>query len=142
MTQISFYVLEDNAPQARLLFACKLTEKIYKQGLPLYVHAEAEAEARRLDELLWTFRQGSFVPHALHDGTATDAPVLIGCTPPPASHASVLINLADDVPEFMGRFERVAEIVEGAPAQRERMRERFRYYRDRGYPLETHRISN
>jgi DNA polymerase-3 subunit chi len=140
MTQVSFYVLEDSSPQARLLFACKLCEKIYKQGLPLCVHADNEAEARRLDELLWTFRPGSFVPHALHGGEAAVAPVLIGSTPPPDGHAGVLINLAGDVPDFMARFERVAEIVDGAPSQRERMRERYRFYRDRGYPLETHSI--
>ncbi len=39
------------------------------------------ADAERLDELLWTFRDGSFVPHGLagrNDGTEV-SPVMIGC---------------------------------------------------------------
>ena len=32
MTQVDFYILKDSQPQARPMFACRLTEKAYKQG--------------------------------------------------------------------------------------------------------------
>ena len=50
----------------------------------------------------------------------------------------MLINLHDAAPPFFSRFERLAEIVsvEGAAAARER----FRFYRERGYDLRTHNL--
>jgi len=52
----------------------------------------------------------------------------------------VLINLAPDVPVFFSRFERVAEPVDAEPPARAASRERFRFYRDRGYEPTVHRL--
>ncbi len=52
----------------------------------------------------------------------------------------MLINLAADVPDFFSRYERVAEVVDGNSARREQSRERYRFYRDRGYKLNTHQV--
>ena len=52
----------------------------------------------------------------------------------------VLINLADEVPDFFSRYARVAEIVDADAIRREKGRERFRFYRDRGYQLQTHQL--
>ena len=52
----------------------------------------------------------------------------------------VLINLAGSVPSFFGRFERVAEIVDQSDAQKQVARERYRFYRDRGYALQSHNV--
>jgi len=54
--------------------------------------------------------------------------------------AVLLINLGLDVPGFFSRFERVAEVVDGDETQKAKGRERFRFYKDRGYPLETHKL--
>jgi len=52
----------------------------------------------------------------------------------------VLINLAGDVPEFFSRYQRVAEVVDANATRREQSRERYRFYRDRGYKLNTHQV--
>ena len=49
-----------------------------------------------------------------------------------------MINLAAEVPEFFSRYQRVAEVVDGHAERRERSRDRYRFYRDRGYKLNTH----
>ena len=68
-------------------------------------------------------------------------PVLIGLSQPPAEGRwDVLINLAPAVPEFFSRYERVAEVVDANAVRREQSRERYRFYRDRGYPLNTHQV--
>lgn len=145
MTRIDFYVLPDTDPAQRPLLACKLAEKAYSQGLKVYIHAADAGEAARLDELLWTFKAGSFIPHALQSG-ATDEPppVLIGhdheplCRPD--TQWDVLINLGHDIPRFFSRFERVAELVDQRTELLAQSRERFRYYRERGYELNTHQL--
>jgi DNA polymerase III subunit chi len=145
MTRVDFYVLDDAAGQARERFACRLVEKAWRLQHTVYLHAASAGEAQRLDDLLWTFRDGSFLPHVLDEpgldaGLAAATPVRIGASPEPAFEADILVNLDHAVPLFFSRFERVAEIVSGDDEARGRARDRFRFYRDRGYVLETHRI--
>jgi DNA polymerase-3 subunit chi len=141
MTRIDFYILEDADANARWRFACRLAEKAWQQGHRVYVHVNGAEETARLDDLLWTFRGGSFIPHTAGDRTDDpDARIHIGHDADPLGHNDVLINLAREVPPFFSRFERVAELVDGDDEQRRQSRERYRFYRDRGYTLENHTI--
>ena len=93
---------------------------------------------------MWTFSDRSFLPHVLDapeldEALATATPVRVGAGEP-GFEAELLVNLDGAVPLFFSRFERVAEIVGGDDQQRALGRDRFRFYRDRGYALETHRI--
>ena len=51
------------APGARLKLACKLAEKAYLASQSVLVWHTDRGELEALDELLWTFADGSFVPH-------------------------------------------------------------------------------
>lgn len=142
MPKIDFYVLPDANPQGRHLLACRLTEKAFSHGHRVYIYTESPAQSAMLDELLWTFRDKSFIPHALNgDPRLTDAPVVLGHTqaPPPAS-ATVLINLGTTVPDFFESFERVTELVDQSEETKRLARERFRHYRERGFSPETHNL--
>ncbi|MCC6302115.1 MAG: DNA polymerase III subunit chi [Gammaproteobacteria bacterium] len=140
--RVDFYILPGDAPAARDQLGCRLAEKACKMGHKVYLHTESEAHARRLDELLWTFRAGSFLPHALlGDDPQPAPPVLIGRTggaEPPAR--DVLINLATAMPDFLDRFGRVAEIVDQSAEVKQAGRERFRRYRELGCQPETHKL--
>lgn len=144
MTRIDFYILDQATNEACLTFACRLTAKAVQQKLEVLINAGSEADGHRLDELLWTFSQGSFLPHRLiSDQSRSDEgePVLIGCGEEPAAgRFELLINMAAQVPEFFSRFERVAELVGAGEDNKAAGRERFRYYRDRGYELRTHKV--
>ena len=141
MTQVDFYILNDSAPQARPLFACRLTEKAYKQGHQVYINTESAPQLKQLDDLLWTFRAGSFLPHALYNSAAdTGQPVLLSHALEPEGPADVLVNLDSTVPPWFGRFNRVAELVGADQTARATARERYRFYQDRGYTLNTHKL--
>lgn len=142
MTRVDFYVLEERSGGDRALLCCRLVEKVLAQGLRAYIHTPDRDEAERLNQLLWTFRQQSFIPHGLVGETEPALTrVLIGWDPaPPADQMEVLINLAPQVPPFFSRFDRVLEPLDGQPQVREEGRARYRFYRDRGYPLHTHDI--
>jgi DNA polymerase-3 subunit chi len=142
MTKVDFYILQQQHGEARARFACRLAEKAWQQGNKVYIHTESAEQSQRLDEMLWTFRAGSFVPHSLDEDASADAsPIHIGHTGEPQHHDQVLINLAPEVPLFFSRFERVAELVDQSDECRTQGRERFRFYRDRGYPLDNHTIN-
>ena len=142
MTKVDFYILEQHHHEARQRFACRLAEKAWQQGNKVYIHTESAEQSQRLDELLWTFRLGSFIPHSLDGDNSDDAVAIhIGHSGEPQHHDQVLINLAAEVPLFFSRFERVADLVDQDEQTRQQGRQRFRFYRDRGYPLENHSIS-
>lgn len=139
MTRVDFYILADARPLGRERVACRLAEKAYQHDQKLYIHTDSGAQARSVDELLWTFRQHSFIPHACFTKGESE-PVLIGGSDEPPADRAILINLGAEVPRFFSRFERVMEIVDGAPERRADGRRRFRFYHDRGYPLNTHEL--
>jgi DNA polymerase-3 subunit chi len=141
MTRIDFYILPESSSSeaSRENYACRITEKAYQLGHHVYLHSESEIQSKRLDELLWSFRPGSFIPHALDTESGQEA-VTIGHAHEPMENTDVLINLANEAPVFFSRFERVAEIVDGSAKNKEAARQRFRFYRDRGYELNHHHI--
>lgn len=144
MTRVDFYILSRKSDGARLSLACRLAEKAVQQQCEVVINAESEPEENRLDQLLWTFSQGSFLPHRrISDNSRSDEgePVLIGRGQVPDDGSwDFLINLAPEVPEFFSRFDRVAEVVGAEEENKAAGRERFRYYRDRGYELHTHQV--
>ena len=142
MTRIDFYLLDHATDGGKDAAVCKLAHKIFRLGHRIYILTRDHEGAQRLDQLLWTFSQGSFIPHGLGARPADiDMPVLIGREEPPAAHDDVLIQLTPQVPEFFSRFRRVAEVVDGRADEKTLARERFRFYRDRGYELQTHNLA-
>ena len=141
MSKVDFYGLPVGEPHARLLFACRLAERAWHEGHRVWLHGADGAMAEALDELMWTFRDTSFVPHERAPGS-TGCPVLIGCGADEPSHHDVLINLADEVPQFYGRFARVAEIVLNDDQAKATLRARWKLYRDAGHTLEHHAIAS
>ncbi len=141
MTRIDFYILPDQDPAQRSVLACRLAEKAYTQGLATYIHTASDRECRVLDDLLWTFREGSFLPHCVHaDAEGEPPPILVGHDVEPETHTDLLINLAQAVPLFFGRFQRVAEIVDRQDELLEQARQRYLFYKERGYELHSHHL--
>lgn len=137
MTRVGFYVIDSAEPGKRLEIAMRLTEKAFQQGHRIFINAQDKLQADTLDAQLWSFRAGSFLPHALQ-GQLTDEPIAIGWGQDPTSHTDLLINLQLEIPSFFSRFNRVAEVVSQDPQSLEALRASWKMYRDRGYQLEKH----
>lgn len=142
MTRVDFYILEQES-QDTARFACRLVDKAFRLGHHVYVLTENAEAAHRMDDLLWTYQAGSFVPHALLGSDmppGAHPPVLVGWEQPPEHTHDVLMPLTAEIAPFFARFDRLLEIVGSTTDEKERSRARFRFYRDRGYPLEVHRL--
>ena len=143
--QVDFYVRPESSPDALEGFACRLVETVWQRGHGVLVLTASEVAARRLDDLLWTFRDESFVPHRrIGTGAPADAepvsePVIVGTPGAWSGDLDVLVNLTPSVPEEAARAVRIAEIVPASGAGRDAGRERYREYRSRGFELRTHR---
>ena len=139
--RVDFYVTESTAPRDRLRTACRVVEKAYLAGHTVLVWHTDPEELREFDELLWTFGDGSFVPHeAITASGFTSAPVLLTSATIPPGGCDVLVNLAADVPACVDSARRVAEFIDGNADRRQAGRARFRTYKERGWPPTTHNL--
>jgi DNA polymerase-3 subunit chi len=142
MARVDFYVVAGSGDPARRQFACRLAEKAYRLKNTVYIEVNDAATAQAMDELLWTFRDGSFVPHDRLSSGASDAvaPVTIGFDPAEDLNADLIINLTNDLPRTMNTSSRIAEIVTSDDDGKVYARQKFATYRKDGHTLETHKI--
>ncbi|MBQ0797143.1 DNA polymerase III subunit chi [Zhongshania sp.] len=138
MTRIDFHILSLHDAEAAMLYACRLTEKAWRAGHQVYLHCDDVRTTEILDRMLWQYREESFIPHSCHP--ADQNSVLVGCGEHAGEHCDVLVNLALKVPSFFSRFKRLAEIVSQQEDKLGASRERYSFYKNRGYPLKTHTI--
>ena len=140
--RIDFYLVREPAADAGEVTACRIAEKAWSRGHRVHVHTDSPDSARRLDDLLWTWRDESFVPHSRCEGDETEggSPVTIGWRKVPEFADDLLLNLDVRVPEGFARFSRIAEIVDGREASIAAGRERYRRYREHGCEPSTHRL--
>ena len=137
MTRVEFH---HNAPD-KFAAAARLISAAVAAGARVLVFAPQRDVAQRIDSMLWTHAALSFVPHVAADSPlALETPVVIAGSlehPAVADRNQVLVNLDGELPPSFARFERLIEIVGNDDADRLPARSRFRFYRDRGYPLTT-----
>jgi DNA polymerase III subunit chi len=142
MTNIDFHVLPPQARRQHDIFVCELVERAWQAGRRVHVHCLDQDMVESLDELLWTFHDTSFIPHAvLGSPEAAHAAVTLGATLSGLETIDTLFNLHSEVPGFFSQFERVVETTGHDDHTRQLARERYRFYKDRGYPLATHQGS-
>lgn len=141
MPRIDFYLLNSANDETRLHFVCRLVEKAYRQKHRIYIHTENETHAHTLDELLWTYRDDSFLPHHLSgDGPNPPPPIQIGYQAAPQKQNDILINLNSEVPDFYRQFSRVLELVAADPLSKAKARDHYKLYREAGFKIHTHSL--
>jgi len=139
--RVDFYVIEGTAPATRLRVACRLAEKAYLASQRALVWHADRAELQAFDEMLWTFADGSFVPHDwLTSNGGGESPVLLSAGEAPAATVDFVINLAPEPPPFLDLTRRIAEIVDGEEGRRRAGRMRFKAYRELGIEPATHAL--
>jgi len=145
MAQVDFYIFSENGNQK--YFACALIQKAWKQGNNIFVNTRSEPEAAAFDDLLWTFKDISFLPHCLAANNNTEnSPIVIGHDNQANSqipdHTTVMLNLTDQMPRDTNKLKRILEIVSGSEDERQQSRKLYAEYRDQGHELNNHKIES
>ncbi len=138
MTQIDFYFNAED----RVQVACRLAGKAVARGKRLLIYAPQAETASRIDKLLWTWPAIGFVPHCMtHDPLAAETPVLIAAGDEVPERCDLLLNLGDACPPHFASFERLLELVGREDEEKAAGRERYKFYRDRGYAIANHDLA-
>lgn len=135
--QVDFYLLENTTSYWQAI--CRLLEKAYQHQIPAFVWCSTQEDAIHLDELLWTFKPESFIPHGLTDevDSIKAIPIRIGTQ---QVYTPLLLNLTIHIPEMNHSLERILEVVPNDETSKAISREHYRHYRSLGYILNTHSI--
>ena len=131
MTRVDFYTGSTD----KLRTACQLCHKAMQHGLHAIVSLP-DAECDALDRLMWQYPDTAFIPHARIDAQdAAQMPVLLCSEEGKFPYHDMLISLHDACQPYFSRFERVIEIVGTGDEESRLGRERYKFYRDRGYEM-------
>ena len=132
MTKVDFYTGSSD----KLRTACQLSHKAMQNGLRVLLHTPDDHVADSLDKLLWHYPATAFIPHCRSNAPeAADMPVVLGHDGATFPHSELLISLHTECLPFFSRFERLIEIVGLEEEDKRRGRERFKFYKDRGYEM-------
>jgi DNA polymerase-3 subunit chi len=132
VTKIDFYT---GSPD-KLRTTCQLTQKAMQSGLRTVISSQDASTSEALDKLLWHYPATAFIPHCLSDAKDADQmPVVLHHAGDKFPYHDLLISLHEECVSFFSRFERVIEIVSNDPEDSRKGRERYKFYRDRGYEL-------
>lgn len=137
--RIDFYRLrgegEDLLPQA----VCRVVGKAYQAGFRTRVYAHDPELLADLDSRLWTYRPGSFIPHAREGELDPELPEPVVLSTECGNGEEEVLICASPPPQgCTAAFERVAEFVRLGSSDQEEARQRYRAYRQAGFELRTH----
>jgi len=138
MTSIDFYT---NCAD-RFEVASKLVAKAWAQHGSVRVLTDGSRGTEEFGRLLWSSPATGFFPHCqLASPLAAQTPIVVDHVLDHEGPAAVLINLHALPPPFFSRFERLAEIVSRDEAELAAGRERWKFYKARGYEIRSYDLS-
>jgi DNA polymerase-3 subunit chi len=146
MTDIKFYVCQRDGLDERLKLSYKLVNMALKHNFKIHIHTDNEQTSQKVDHLLWSQEAQSFITHTVLNedtnpqGSVSMEQVVISHDVEPIHNCDYLINLSNQRPSFFSRFLKVAEILDNNENIISAGRERYAFYRDRGYTLEFHKL--
>lgn len=142
---VDFYLLNTLIYEDVYRFICRLIDKAYLLKKRIYVQVNSHEEGQRLDELLWTFRDISFIPHSYLEVNSAIDPLLsvnIATNKPCELDVEILFNLSHDVPSYFSEFSRIIEVVSAEKENKNQSRQKYKFYQAQNCQLTTHNINS
>ena len=138
MTQIDFYFNSGN----KYRLAVRLGAKAIERSARMFILTSDESATRQMESLFWTLGQTSFLPNCRSSNpNACETPIIVDHDEALLLHDDILLNLRPTYPPFFSRFHRLIELVGVDQEDVITARERYKFYRDRGYEIRRHDMS-
>ena len=140
---IHFYNIENTSNSTKSI--CQILNKYYKKGYKIAVISDNDEIILSLDKDLWTFEQISFVPHCLINNPDPDCNIVLISKDQLADSSylrdfDVIMNLSDDLCDLKHENKIYLEIVTSNDKQKDRAREKYKYYQNLQIELDYENI--
>ena len=119
---------------------CDVVENEFSQGNKVIINVSDENEGKSLDNMLWSWKQSSFIPHSfsISLSESTKDPVLITSDVSDDLSYDTLILVNPSNIEKFNSFKTVIDFAEKYnPTKIETDRKRFKLYRDQKFTIKT-----
>lgn len=134
MTRVEFFF---NVPD-KVAKVVELCTRAVAKGRKLTIFTHDEHLSANIQDRLWQHSATSFLPSArTGDAEQHDAPIILNQDGERLLQDDILINLKSAHPPFFSRFNYLVELVGVDERDKAFARERFRFYRDRGYQIKS-----
>ena len=135
MTEVIFVETSSSRMEMR---ACEIAEEDYARGRRVQILAVDQEQAERLDDLLWTFKPVSFIPHGLWVGSPDEPeqPVVITTKKDAGEGMDSLLMMGYSEVDLVSRFSHAVHLV--VSDNQERLDSSRRYWtllKDAGFSL-------
>jgi DNA polymerase-3 subunit chi len=135
MTEVTFVEVTTSRMEMR---ACEIAEENYTRGRRVQILAVDQEQAKRLDDLLWTFKPESFIPHGLwlDSPDVPEHPVVITTIKETLAGMDSLLMMGYNEVDLVSRFSHAVHLV--VADNQERLESSRRYWtllKDAGFSL-------
>ena len=132
MTRVIFY---SNLADKQITLQNLVQQALEKRHL-VTILTESEQAASQVNSGLWRHDVCSFIPNVLAShALAAETPVLIDWQEKTLFQDDILINLTQQQPASFSRFRELIELVGNDENDKTAARQRYKFYRDRGYEI-------
>jgi len=133
MTKIRFYT--DVTDQVALMQ--HLVSQAVSRQRQVTIYVPDRQRALQLSEGLWQQEADSFFPNTLADAEhAALTPVQLAWLPEQIRQDDLLFNCQASLPKFFSRFRHLFELIGPDEEEKAAGRQRWAFYRDRGYEIQ------
>lgn len=132
---VNFYILGGENFLQCFPAICPILEELYQQGNSLDVETESESAAEQFDQILWSFRDTSFVPHQLFQKN-----IKIADLKNANAELLVKVNLYLPTSPQAVLHPRLLQIVPNTPTLLTVARDHYRYYQQQHYQMTSHKL--
>ena len=145
LTRIDFYYDVKDI----LSFASRMARKLYYEKVisakqPLVIRCKDQSHCEEVSYSIQNFSKKDFLPCAQFSDKSADLfPIILSTVseiPLWADDIIVLLNLDTKIEITFSSYCRLVEIVDQTELNRQKGRERYKYYKERGYEIFGHRV--
>ena len=145
LTRIDFYYDVKDI----ISFASRIARKLYYEKVisvkhPLVIRCKNQSHCKEVGYSIHNFSKKDFLPCVeFSDKRAGLFPIILSTVsemPLWADDIIVLLNLDTKIEMTFSSYRRVIEIVDQTELNRQKGRERYKYYKERGYEIFGHRV--
>lgn len=134
MTEVRFYHLQKQTLDQALPL---ILERVYQTKKNAVVRFSDAKEVTRMDDVLWTYKKHSFLPHgSTKTGHANDQPIWLTHQSENPNDASTLILTQNVIEQDLSVYDLCCEMLDGHDNQAvQDARARWKAYQEKGYDI-------